>query len=291
MIKVDVVCPLCNADEYIDGLIEKIKKQEGVVLGNVVFALTECGDTSAAKVKIAAAGFFCFSVEKERFSHSLTREKAIFEFCENDIVIMLQQDVNIIGTDAFLELAKNINEQVVYVYGRQVCKQKTIEHYIREKNYGKVSHTVSKSDVESMQLKAFFASDAFAAYYRPVFIALKGYDGVHMMMNEDMYYAKKIIDFGYSKGYVSTAVVEHSHKLKLIQLYRRYYETGVWFNEHREFDDYKTTDTGLKLAFYVLGQAIKHFNVLVMFRWLPDMTARYFGMKKGKKAKVKKEEL
>ncbi len=283
MIKVDVVCPLCHADNYIDKLIADIQKQKDVALGNVVFALTEDGDTTAVKEKIESAGYTYFSVSKEEFSHSLTREKAVFENCENDVVIMLSQDVNMLDENVFSELAKSVNGEVVYVYGRQVCRKKTIEHYVRQKNYGEQSHVVSSADVETMQLKAFFASDALSAYYRPVFVALNGYDHDPMMMNEDMYYAKKIIDVGYKKGYVATAVVEHSHKLKLKQLYRRYYETGKWFQAHPEFDNYKTTDTGMKLAFYVLGQALKHFNIPVLFRWLPDMTARYLGMKKGKK--------
>ena len=282
MITIDVVCPLCCADNYIDQLIADIQKQENVTIGNVIFALTEEGDTSAVKNRISSVGYTFFSVKKEEFSHSLTREKAIFEYCRNDIVIMLSQDVNVLNADAFYELAKNVNQEVVYSYGRQICKKKTIEYYVRNKNYGEKSFVVTQADVEKLQLKAFFASDAFAAYYRPAFVALNGYDNVPMMMSEDMYYAKKIIDAGYKKGYVATAVVEHSHKMKLKQLYERYYETGKWFKEHPEFDGYKTTDTGMKLAFSVLGQALKHFNIPVLFRWLPDMTARYLGMKKGK---------
>lgn len=285
MIKVDVVCPLNRADEYIDTFISNLKKQTGVEYGTVVFAVTENGDTSAVKEKITAAGYTYFPVPQEKFSHSLTREKAIFEYCTSDVVVMFSQDVKLVREDAILKLASALNEDVVYAYGKQICKKKTIEHYVRQKNYGKKSQTVSLEDVSAMQLKAFFASDAFSAYYRPTFIALNGYDNVYMMMNEDMYYAKKIIDAGYKKAYVSEAVVEHSHKLKLKQLYKRYYETGRWFALHPEFDNYKTTDTGLKLAFYVLGQALKHFNIPVLFRWLPDMAARYLGMKKGKKAK------
>ena len=49
------------------------------------------------------------------------------------------------------------------------------------------------------------------------------------------------------------------------------------------FNQYKAEDSGLKLAMYVLGQALKHFNIPVLFRWLPDMSARYLGMRKGKK--------
>lgn len=283
MLNADVVCPLYCADKYIDGLIAGIKSQVGIRLVNVVFPLTEEGDTRLVKEKIESAGFKYFSVEPENFSHSLTRERAVFDYCQSDIVIMLSQDVNVCNADAFCELASAISERVIYAYGRQVCRKKTIEYYVREKNYGESSQIVSSEDVESLQLKAFFASDAFSAYYRPAFLDLNGYDGAHMMMSEDMYYAKKALDAGYCKGYVASAVVEHSHKLTLKQLYARYFETGKWFAEHPEFDGYKTTDTGLKLALYVLGRAICTFNIPVIFRWLPDMTARYLGMKKGKK--------
>lgn len=284
MIKVDVVCPLYRADGCIDGLISDIKRQEKVAVCNVVFAVTEEGDTSAVKQKITSEGFTYFCVQPCDFSHSLTRQTAILNYCVNDVVIMLSQDVKLVDNNAFFELANSLNGEVVYVYGRQTCKKKTIEHYVRNKNYGENPLTVSLEDVPAMQLKAFFASDAFAAYYRPVFVALNGYDSVHMMMSEDMYYAKKIIDAGFKKGYVATAVAEHSHKLKLKQLYDRYYETGKWFAAHPEFDNYKTTDTGVKLALSVLKQALKDFNIPVLLRWLPDMSARYLGMKKGKKA-------
>ena len=285
MLQVDVVCPLYRADNYIDALIENLKKQQGVAYGSVVFCVTEDGDTTAVKQKIAAAGYTFFLLEKSEFSHSLTRERAIEEYCSSDVVVMLSQDVVLSNERSICELASAIDGEVVYAYGRQVCRKKTIEHYVRQKNYGEQSQIVSAEDVEKLQLKAFFASDAFSAYHRPTFLKLGGYDHQHMMMSEDMYYAKKVIDAGYKKAYVATAVVEHAHKLKLKQLYQRYYATGVWFKDHPEFDGYKTTDTGLKLAFYVLGQALKHFNIPVLFRWLPDMTARYLGMKKGKKRK------
>lgn len=283
MLKVDIVCPLNQADLYIDAFIINLQKQKNVEYGNVVFVITENGDTGSVKQKITDAGFQFFSVAKEEFSHSLTREKALFEFCTSEVVIMISQDVILFDDEAIYNLASCINKEVVYAYGKQICRKKTIEHYVRQKNYGKESFVVSSEDIPELQLKAFFASDAFSAYYRPTFVALNGYDHVHMMMSEDMYYAKKVIEAGLKKRYVAEAVVEHSHKYTLKKLYRRYYETGKWFAEHPEFDNYKTTDAGLKLAFYVLGQALKHFNIPVLFHWLPDMVARYLGLKRGKR--------
>ncbi len=282
--KVDIVCPLYQAENYIDGLIAGIISQTGIEIGKVIFPITEWDGMEAVLEKITGAGYEYFLVKPNDFSHSLTRERAIFDFCVSDTVIMLTEDVKIINHDCFYKLAEIISNEVVYAYGKQVCPKKTIEYYIRKHNYGKESRIIGKEDIEKLQLHAFFASDAFAAYYRPVFVALNGYGGKNMMMNEDMYYAKKVLDNGYKKGYAAEAVVEHAHKFTLKQLYKRYFETGKWFAEHPEFDNYKTTDSGLKLAFYVLGQALKHFNIPVLFRWLPDISARYLGMKKGKKS-------
>lgn len=280
---VDVFCPLYCAEKYIDGLLRGIKMQKDVSLGKVVFSVTRTGNEGDVLNRITAAGFSYFLVEKEEFSHSLTRERAMFEYCENNIVIMLSQDVALFDENSFATLAGIISEKTVYAYGKQICRKRLIEKYIREKNYGNISCIITAADIEKMQLGAFFSSDAFAAYYRPAFLELGGYDGIPMMMNEDVYYSKKVFDAGYAKAYCAEAVVEHYHQQTLKQLYRRYFETGKWFSEHSEFDCFKTTDSGIKLALYVLGKALGKFDLPVLFRWLPDMAARYLGMKKGKK--------
>ena len=133
MLKVDIVCPLNQADLYINSFIINLQKQKNVEYGNVVFVITENGDTGSVKQKITDAGFQFFSVAQEEFSHSLTREKALFEFCTSEIVIMISQDVILFDEEAICKLASCINKDVVYAYGKQICRKKTIEHYIRQK--------------------------------------------------------------------------------------------------------------------------------------------------------------
>ena len=284
MLKLDVVCPLCRADDEIDAVLAGLAAQKNIILHKVVFPITDTGDDLSVVIeKIQKAGYTYFLVPLADFSHSLTRQRAVFDYCESDLVLMISQDARFAVEDAAFALASAVNEECVYAYGRQICKKKTIERYIREKNYGKESFTVRNTDVERMQLFAFFASDAFSAYHRPTFVKVGGYDGIPMEMNEDMYYAKKVIDMGLQKAYVAEAVVEHSHKYTLKQLYQRYCATGEWFARHPEFDAYKTTDSGLKLSLYVFKRALLGFNIPVLLRFLPDMSARYLGMKKGKK--------
>ena len=138
-------------------------------------------------------------------------------------------------------------------------------------------------DVEKMKFMAYFASDACSAYDRDIFIKVGGYGGYNLMMCEDALYSKIILDAGYKKKYCADAVVDHSHKYTLKQLYKRYYDTGVFQSQVTFFKDENLEGSGMKLAMYVLKQALKHFDIPVLFRWLPDMSARYFGIKKGKK--------
>ena len=71
-------------------------------------------------------------------------------------------------------------------------------------------------------------------------------------------------------------------KYTLKQVYKRYYEVGRFYSEVRLFDTYKSANTGFKLALYVLCQAVKHIDIPAILRWLPDMAARYSGMRFGK---------
>lgn len=285
--KVDIVSPIYKELDEIKRLYDSLMNQKGVEINKIIFPLT-LSEENIDKEIIAfleEKKISYFPISQEEFSHSLTREKAIREYAESDIVILLSQDVKIMDDLAIEKLAECINEEVVYAFGRQICTNKSIEKYIRKKNYPETSYIVSPEDVESMQLMAFFASDAFSALNRPVFLSLGGYQDYDVMMGEDMLYSKFILDAGYKKMYCAEAVVEHSHKYTLKQLYNRYYVTGVFHKQVGLFEGYKSTDSGLKLAFYVLKEALKHFDIPVLFRWFPDMAARYLGMKKGKRAK------
>ena len=285
MLELDVVCPLYRHLEQIKSLVDHLKLQKNVEIKNMVFPLTLSGDEEDQQIMdfLEENNIQYFTETAETFSHSLTREKAIRE-CKSKLVVLISQDVILFDGNALYNLASKIDDEYIYGFGRQICTNKSIEKYIRKKNYPEQSYTVSKEDIEKMQLMAFFTSDAFSCINRDKFIELDGYQGYNVMFAEDMLYSKFLLDAGYKKVYAADAVVEHSHKYTLKQLYKRYYETGKFHAEIKIFDQYKSTDSGMKLALYVLKEALKHFDIPVLFRWLPDMSARYLGMKKGRKA-------
>ena len=90
-----------------------------------------------------------FFIETETsFSHSLTREKAIKEYCKEKFVVMLSQDVKFFSdrTISNLVAQMSMNENIAYSYGRQVAKKGSIEQYIKESNYPKQIKITTKEN-------------------------------------------------------------------------------------------------------------------------------------------------
>lgn len=284
MIKIDLVCPVYKNVTEIKRFIRSLSSQKNILISNAVFPHTLCdNETIDVEIESIVSNYKTFKINKEDFSHSLTREKAILEYCTENIVLLVSQDIVFEDETSIYNLVSKIDSEIIYAYGKQVCKNNSIEKYIREKNYGSTDIVVDSTMIQEMQLMAFFASDAFSAINRNKFIELGGYRKYDVMMNEDQLFSKFLLDAGYKKMYCSNAVVEHCHKYTLKQLHNRYYQTGEFYKNVRLFENFKSTNTGFKLALYVLKQAILDFNIPVLIRWLPDMAVRYLGMKKGMK--------
>ena len=97
-----------------------------------------------------------------------------------------------------------------------------------------------------------------------------------------MYIAYKLITNGYKIKYCADSEVVHSHKFTLKQQYKRYYDTGKFFEQNEYLNKYKVNKSGGKLAVYVLKRAWQEKNWKVLFNFIPNMMARFIGMKVGK---------
>ncbi len=277
---VEIICPLYNAESYIENLDKSLKMQENVKIQKISYILTESKDNTRNLLNKISASYEV--IRKEEFSHSLSRENVAMK-SNADILVFITQDVDIQDKNWLNNLIKPIETgESVASFSRQLTKYDNIEKYTREKNYPDKSYVVSKEDIENMGLRAFFFSDASSAIKTEIFKRLNGYDGKTLPTNEDQYIAYKIINNGYKIKYCADSVVYHSHKFTLKQLYKRYYDTGLFFAQEKYMDKYQTNKTGGGLAVYILKRAIQDKNFKVLLRFLPDMAVRFFGMKVGK---------
>lgn len=279
--KVDIICPLYEAENYILNLNDSLLKQENVNINKIQYVLTTSKDNSEKILKENKLNYIL--IDKKDFSHSLTREKEAMK-SKSDIIVFISQDIVIENTDYLYNLVNPIiNGEADACYSRQLTKFDNIEKYTRESNYPDKSIIKTKDDIEKLGLKTFFFSDASSAVNTKVFKKLNGYDGKNLPINEDMYFAYKLIMNGYKIKYCADSVCYHSHNFKLKELYDRYKLTGRFFKENSYIDNFGTNKSGGGLAKYILKRAIKDKNIKVLIRFVPDMAARYIGMKVGKR--------
>lgn len=277
---IDIICPLYNAENDIERLYKSLLMQKNIEINKIRFILTESEDNTEKKMKEMNLQYK--KIEKKEFSHSCTREKEAFE-SDADILVFITQDVEIVNNNWLEQLVKPIIlKEVDAAYSRQITKYNNLEKYTREKNYPEKSYIVSKEDIEKLGLRTFFFSDASSAIRASTFKKLNGYDGKKLTISEDMYIAYKIITNGYKIKYCAESVVYHSHNFTLKQLYRRYYDTGVFFKQNSYLDKFGTNRTGGGMAKYILKRAIEDKNVKVVLKFLPNMVVRFLGMKIGK---------
>ena len=238
---IDIICPLYNCENYIENLDNSIKKQKNVNINLVKYILTESNDNS--EYILNKLNIKYEKIKKEEFSHSLSREKIALE-SKADILVFITQDIEIKDDDWLEKLVKPIIEgNVEACFSRQLTKYNNIEKYTREKNYPEKSYIVDENSLKTMGTIAFFFSDASSAIKTEIFKKLNGYDGKKLPTNEDQYIAYKLITNGYKIKYCSDSIIYHSHNFTLKELYKRYYDIGVFYSQNNYLDKFGTTKT------------------------------------------------
>ena len=277
---VEIICPLYKAEKFVLNLHKSLLAQTNVNLVNIHYVLTESKDDSEKILK--RLGVKYDRIKKNEFSHSLVREKTGLE-SKADIIVFITQDVDIRRKDWLEKLIQPIaNGEAEAAYSRQLSRYDNIEKYTREGNYPEKSFMRDKSNLETDGLKTFFFSDASGAIKQRVFKDLKAYDGKNLPINEDMYFAYKLIMKGGRVAYVAESEVYHSHNFKLKELYDRYKMIGQFMKMNSYLEDYGVNSSGFALAKYILRRILQDKNWNLLARYPFDMSARLLGMKIGR---------
>ena len=279
--RVSVVCPFFRAEKYVRKFDASLDRQKGVEIVERLYAVTEGGDKTEEILEKLGRKFL--KISPKEFSHSLVREKLAMK-AKGEVIVFLTQDV-VISDERFLEkLVRPIFDgEAEATYARQKTKYNNIEKYTREYNYPEKSGVVTKADLPRLGMKTFFFSDAAAAVKAETFRNFKGYDGKDLPFSEDMYLAYKLIMSGGRIKYVAEAEVCHSHDFSLKELYNRYTLAGEFMAMEPEIYEAGAVKAGGSMAKFILKRVAKDHNFKVILRFLPDMTARYLGMRKGKR--------
>nr|WP_321023256.1 glycosyltransferase [Clostridium neonatale] len=282
--KISIICPIYNGQQYLETLNNNLLKQEleDEQEMEILYALTRSSDKSQEILEKLKCNYTV--IELSDFSHSKTREMMAAKTA-GDIIVFISQDIKMKNNLWLKNLITPIIEgKCEASFSRQICENNSIEKYTREKNYPEVSRIVSKEDIEKYGLLTFFYSDASSAVLVKIYRELNAYDGKRMPTNEDMYFAHKLINAGYRIKYCADSEVYHSHEFTFKQLYKRYYDTGVFFKQNPHLKKYKGNESGFALAKYVFKRSLEEKNIKVLFNLLPNFGVRFIAKFLGERS-------
>lgn len=210
---------------------QSIKLKRYVVIDSASEDATAClARDAGAEVK---------SIPRNEFSHGGTRKWAVEYLEDCDIIVFLTQDA-IPATPFSIELLVNCFEdpRVAVAYGRQVPHYNAhpSEIHARLFNYGYRSEKKDLSQIQRLGAKTFFCSNSFAAYRRAPFMELGGFK-TDLILGEDAEYAARAVMAGYVNAYCSEARVYHSHNFKTMEIFKRYFDTGVFHSRNRWLEE------------------------------------------------------
>ncbi len=158
-----------------------------------------------------------------------------------------------------------------------------IECYTRQFNYPDTSRVKTAADIKTMGIKAFFCSDVCAMYNKAHYDAVGGFVSP-TIFNEDMIFAADAISKGFSIVYQAEALVYHSHRYNLKQLFKRNFDMGVSQKEYADrFEGVSSEKEGVRFVVSTAKYLCKNGYFYLVPRLILSSAAKYAGYFLGKR--------
>ncbi|PYE55908.1 glycosyltransferase family 2 protein [Deinococcus yavapaiensis] len=283
LVKVGIIVPTLNPGIQAEALISAVSKQ---TLQPLLRVAIDSASTDDSVRLWREAGWDVLEIERGRFDHGGTRNFAAHYASEADVLVFLTQDAQPISRDWLKRLVAPLaSGEVAATFGRQLPRPQAslFERYARFFNYPPVSHRMTRADIPTRGVKAFFFSNVCSAVRRDAFFKVGGFPE-RTIMNEDMLLAGRFLKHGYAIGYVADAPVMHSHEYTLAQQFRRNFDVGVFFADFAE--ELEGASVGREGVRFVLGQtkyALRHGRPDLLPVVVVEAAVKYTAFQIGKR--------
>ncbi|MBN1264376.1 MAG: glycosyltransferase [Anaerolineales bacterium] len=226
---VSVIIPTLQAEGTLPELLAQLKAQTCPVTEIIVVDSSSKDRTG----EIAAeAGCLVQFINREDFSHGAARNLGA-RLARGDILVFLTQDVVPVN-NVFLEnlIAPVAAGKAAASSARQVAGDSAspLEKYARIHNYPSESQVCTVESIRKKDKPCFLFSNAASALDAEVFLGLGGFSE-NLIVNEDMQIFNRLMNAGYSAAYQAEAVVEHTHNYGTVDIFRRYFDIGIFFSQ------------------------------------------------------------
>lgn len=228
---IDVIIPAYKPGEKFLRLLAMLNRQTYPV-GKIIVINTEEKYWNRAWEEKVQNLVLCH-IKKEEFDHGRTRRQAV-ELSRADLFLCMTDDAVPADTrlvEAIVEgfgLRGPAGEVPAVVYARQLPGKDSgpIERFTRHFNYPAKSQVKTAADLARLGIKTYMASNVCCAYRRDIYERQGGFIEP-AIFNEDMIYAGRAVQAGYSIVYQARAKVFHAHNYSCWQQFQRNFDLAV----------------------------------------------------------------
>lgn len=230
---ISIVIPTLNAGARFQKLLDAFDCQ--TIKPRAIY-IVDSGSNDGTAAKAENYGCKVLSIERRDFNHGKARNLPISR-TDTKFIAFLTQDA--IPADKYMlaELIKPMqtDSNIAICYGRQLPNPdaRPLEQFAREFNYPPQSILKTIDNINTLGLKTFFCSNVCSAVRKSLFEKLGRFQD-NVITNEDMLFAAKAINNGYSVYYSATAKVYHSHSYSMLQTFKRYFNIGRFFAANKQ---------------------------------------------------------
>jgi rhamnosyltransferase len=277
-----IVVPTLNAGPYLEKLLPILVRQSVQPERFIVMDSSSNDDTPQ---RFREFGAEVYNVARADFDHGGTRQAAISLLPHEGLVVLMTQDALPSDETTVERLLSAFDDlRVAVAYGRQLPRDGAglIESHARIFNYPGVDHIDDAASLKTRGVRATFCSNSFAAYRLSALREVGGFPS-GCIFGEDAVTATKLMEAGWTKAYVSSSKVFHSHTYSMVDEFRRYFDVGVL---HKTSDQMRiltngTSGEGLKFVRSELTYLGKR-SPLRIFEALVRTGIKFLGYKAGK---------
>ena len=287
---VDVIIPTYKPDDRLFAIITKLREQtlcpDRIVLINTEQKYLD-NLLRGRRYDTTGKYFEVINVSSREFDHGDTRNKGA-RGSSADCLLFMTMDALPVDDRLIEKMAEALSDsKVAAVYARQLPYEDASlgERFSRQYNYPEESHVKSMEDKDRLGIKTFFCSNACAMYRREVFERL-GRFPKGMIFNEDMVFARTLLENGYYITYCAEAAVYHSHNYTNKQQFHRNFDLAVSQAMHPEvFGDVSSESEGMAYAKTAFEYFKSQKHPLYFIPFAVTCVYRLIGYKMGKNYK------
>lgn len=282
---VSLFIPTFNAEPYLALMFQTLICC-GVKKSNIIIVDSSSSDKTSE---------ICFqfdirihSIQRNEFNHGKTRNLCL-KLCDSNFIVFMTQDALPCNRNFLKELLIPFEDDLVAsTYARQIPRlaAKPLEKLDRDYKYPDYNIIQSQDTISELGSRAYFLSNSCAAYRISTFRELGGFPE-DKIMGEDAIFAYKAISKGFKIVYASKSEVYHSHDYTFQELFKRYFDTGVYRSKAlampKQIEGKTDVGQGSSYAKQIISSLIKTKQYSVIPVFILNLIFSFLGYALGQK--------